>query len=151
MLAKNLVREIIKRGGTAEITEREGNRSDCKNCHKFIVRHNVLVGYEGGEDYTAWFLDPDYDKFIEGETNGQRCEVTGQAHDPHRDYELSGVLGSYDVHMYLSNSGDPKTGGSSYFTVRAISKRGTYDMGSDYNPGQWTFCSRLKDLDWACR
>lgn len=143
MLAKNLVREIVKRGGTAEITDREGRHSRCTGCGTGLTFHHVICAYEGGEDYNTWLADTD---------NGTDCPGTPSAkHEPVIDYELSGTLGSYDVHMYLSNSGDPQTGGSNYFTVRSISKRGTYDIGSDYNPGQWTFCNRLKDLDWACR
>lgn len=56
--------------------------------------------------------------------------------------EVVGTLNGYDVHMYGIES--------DYYTVRAISKRGTYDAGSDYNTGDWTFCSRIKSLSWAC-
>ena len=66
-------------------------------------------------------------------------------------WELSGVLGAYDVHMFLCNGGTPESGGNSYYTVRPIAKRGHHDPFSDYNPGAWTFCNRLRDLDWACR
>lgn len=68
-----------------------------------------------------------------------------------RAYELSGELRGYDVHMYLSNCGTPETGGNSYFTVRRISMRGHHDPTADYNSGAWTFCNRLKDLEWAAR
>lgn len=148
MLAKNLVRQIIKRGGTAEIVERDRRESICTSCGRYVVKHDVICAYEGGEDYTAWFLNPMYEAF---EGDGEGCEATGDDHTPVRDWEVTGTLRNYDVHMYLSNGGQPEDGGSSYFTVRAISKRGQYDMGADYNPGGWTFCDRLKDLDWAVR
>jgi hypothetical protein len=94
MLAKNLVRQIVKRGGTAKIIERQ--------------------------------------------------HVSGA-------FEVSGELNGYDVHMFLSNGGTPERGGSSYYTVRPIAQRGHHDPFSDYNPGGWTFCNRLSDLDWAAR
>lgn len=31
-------------------------------------------------------------------------------------------------------------------TVRAISKCGTYDMGSDYNPGNYIFLNKIKQI-----
>jgi hypothetical protein len=64
---------------------------------------------------------------------------------PH--WELSGTLNGHDVSMTGSNGTDS----CGFYTTRAIAKRGHYDMGSDYNPGGWTFCNRLKDLEWACR
>ncbi len=103
MLAKNLQRAIEKRGGTAQITSREGM---------------------------------------------QRSPFSGERPEA---WELSGTLGGYDVHMYLSNGGQPANGGNSYFTVRPISKRGEHNPFSDYNPGGWTFCNRLRDLEWAAR
>lgn len=151
MQAKRLVNQIIKRGGTAEIKARDGRHSRCSACQKFIIRHDVIACYEGGEDYVAWFLDPNYDKFIEGYTNGQRCEATGSDHEPIIDWEVVGELKGYDVHMFLSNSGQPQDGGNSCYTVRSISRRGEYDPSSDYNSGGFTFCNRLTDLDWAVR
>lgn len=64
-------------------------------------------------------------------------------------WELSGTLNGSDVHMFLCNGGTPDSGGNSYYTVRPISKRGHHDPFSDYNPGAWTFCNRIADLDWA--
>lgn len=87
MLHKNIVRGIIKRGGTAAI-ERDHVGRDC----------------------------------------------------------VVGLLNGYDVHCYPGN-GEPS---NSYFTVRPTYKRGDYDPTSDYNPGGWTFCNRISDLDWAC-
>jgi hypothetical protein len=66
-------------------------------------------------------------------------------------WELSGELNGYDVHMFLCNGGQPADGGNSYYTVRRISMRGHHDPCSDYNPGGWTFCNRIADLDWAVR
>lgn len=92
MLAKNLQKAVIQRGGEASIIERNG-----------------------------------------------------------AGYELTGTLGNYDVHMFLCNGGNPASGGNSYFTVRPMAARGQYDPFSDYNPGGWTFCDRIKDLAWATR
>jgi hypothetical protein len=78
----------------------------------------------------------------------QRDPITGERPEA---WELSGTLNGYDVHMFLCNSGTPDSGGNSYFTVRPSSKRGEYNPSSDYNPGGWTFCNRLRDLDWAAR
>lgn len=61
--------------------------------------------------------------------------------------ELVGELNGHDVHMIISNYSD----GQDFFTVRAITKRGEYDPGSDYNPGGYTFCNRIKDLNWAAK
>lgn len=88
---------------------------------------------------------------------GGTAEITARnlRHNPDfhdiKEYELSGELNGYDVHMYLSNPGDPATGGSSFYTVRQVAKRGHNDPFSDYNPGGWTFCNRIADLDWAAR
>lgn len=94
MQAKRLRNAIVKRGGTAEITERDPG-------------HGAVT------------------------------------------YELSGTLNGSDVHMFLANRGTPDTGGNSYYTVRPITKRGAHDPFSDYNPGGWTFCNRIADLEWA--
>lgn len=58
---------------------------------------------------------------------------------------LNGELSNNDVHMYPRN-GKPE---NDYYTVRPITRRGAHDPFSDYNPGGWTFCNRLRDLDWA--
>jgi len=129
MLAKNLVREIVKRGGEAEITERDLPRAMCTTCHEVVRRSKVLN--MTGPDYVAWFSEPG---------DSTTCP-SGQPHTPRVEYEVNGTLNGYDVHMYGESSG--------YFTVRAISKRGYYDPCSDYNSGGYTFCNRLKDLDWA--
>jgi hypothetical protein len=76
----------------------------------------------------------------------RRDPITGERPEC---YELSGELRGYDVHMFIANRGTPETGGNSYFTVRPIAQRGHNDPFSDYNPGGWTFCNRLRDLDWA--
>lgn len=74
----------------------------------------------------------------------ERCAGCGAVRTEER--ELSGSLGNSDVHMFLGDDG-----GSSYFTVREVSRRGEHDPFSDYNPGGYTFCNRLRDLDWAVR
>jgi hypothetical protein len=135
MLAKNLVKQITKRGGTAEIVERDMRGSVCQVCGDQIRKHNVLN--MTGDDYDAWFSED----FLPRE-NPEQCK-DGSAHMPAIEVEVVGELRGYDVHMYGDSNG--------YFTTRAISKRGEYDQGSDYNPGGWTFCNRLTDLDWACR
>lgn len=144
MLAKNLVREIVKRGGTAEIVARGTRNSTCVNCGEAVTKHHVLN--MNGPDYEAWFSHYQPMENLDH----SRC-ADGSKHKGRESYELSGVLGSYDVHMFLSNLGTPDKGGNSCFTVRSISRRGEYDQSSDYNPSGWTFCNRLRDLDWACR
>ena len=78
----------------------------------------------------------------------RRDPITGEAPE---SWELSGTLRGYDVHMFLSNGGTPNSGGNSYYTVRHIEQRGHHDPFSDYNPGGWTFCNRIADLEWAAR
>lgn len=93
------------------------------------------------------------------EKAGGRAEITrrdGMRPDPitgekPEAWELSGELRGYDVHMFLCNGGTPARGGNDYFTVRPVARRGHHDPFSDYNPGAWTFCNRLRDLEWAAR
>jgi hypothetical protein len=129
MLAKNLVRQIIKRGGTAEIRDRELSNSVCVHCGTTIRRHNVLNMAE--PDYIAWLPTFALDDSV-------KCK-----HEPVPSFEVVGELGGYDVHAYGTNF--------SHYTTRSIAKRGHHDPFSDYNPGGWTCCNRLADLDWACR
>lgn len=56
---------------------------------------------------------------------------------------LEGILNGYDIAMHTEET--------DFYTVRSISKRGTYDMGSDYNSGDYTFCNKLKELSWATK
>jgi hypothetical protein len=60
----------------------------------------------------------------------------------HLRVNLNGTVNGYDVSMHGEQA--------SFFTVRAISKRGHYDPGSDYNSGDYTFCNRIKDLAYYC-
>lgn len=90
MTAKSLIREVKKRGGTAELISK------------------MRPGF-GGKMYESF-------------------TVVGQLND-------------HDIHMIGDHS--------SFFTVREISKRGYFDPGADYNSGGYTFCNRIKDLDWA--
>ena len=59
------------------------------------------------------------------------------------DGAVTGELNGYDIEM-LGND-------SRFYTIRRINKRGYYDLGSDYNPGGYTFCNRIKDLGWTLR
>lgn len=61
--------------------------------------------------------------------------------------DVIGELKDHDIEMHVSDY----SGGSDYYTVRHKNKRGHYDPYADYNTGDWTFCHRLKDLDWAIR
>lgn len=72
--------------------------------------------------------------------------VTRELPSGHTNSELVGEYNGYDVEMHINSDG-----GSSFYTVRKISKRGEYDQGSDYNPGGYTFCNRINDLTWACQ
>ena len=58
---------------------------------------------------------------------------------------VEGILNGHDIHMSGNNGYD-----IGFYTVRAISKRGTYDAGSDYNSGDYTFCEKINQLAWAC-
>lgn len=139
MLAKNLVAAAIKRGGTAELVERDLKHALCTKCGASLTHHNVLN--MSGPDYMAWLPD---------DAEAWDC-TDGGKHEPTKSYEVAGILGNYDVHAFCQP--DWQTGKPSFssYTVRHTSKRGEYDPYSDYNPGGYTFCSRLADLDWACR
>jgi hypothetical protein len=60
-------------------------------------------------------------------------------------YTLTGELNGYDVEMQGSKYED----GANFYTVRKISKRGTYDAGSDYNTGDYIFLEKINQLEWA--
>lgn len=62
---------------------------------------------------------------------------------PRTSYHVEGMLREHDIHMFGQEC--------DFFTVRHISKRGYYDPTSDYNSGDYKFCNRIKDLDWAIR
>lgn len=128
-------------GGEATIQEREGNASRCAHCGVDVRLRNVLN--MNGPDYTAWLPQFVGDGSI-------RCTSPDGNHEGIKSWEVIGTLKGYDVHMFVANLGQPDDGGNNYFTVRAISKRGHHDPFSDYNPGGWTFCNRLADLEWAC-
>ena len=61
-------------------------------------------------------------------------------------YTLEGELNGYDIEMFCNGYDD-----TDFFTVRSIGKRGFHDQGSDYNPGGFLFCHKIKDLAWACK
>ena len=61
--------------------------------------------------------------------------------------KVVGELNGNDILMRLDHYDGFE--GKDYFTVRSIEKRGYYDPGADYNSGDWTFCNRIKDLEWA--
>lgn len=63
--------------------------------------------------------------------------------ETYESVELIGELNGHDVHMHSDES--------SFYTTRRISDRGYNDPGSDYNPSGYTFCNRIKDLDWATK
>lgn len=138
MLAKNLVRQIIKRGGTAEIRKRGGTTSSyCTGCGEYVTFRRVLSMV--GPDYDAWLAE-----------DGDICHPSEDGkHTGNFQWEVVGELNGHDVHMFLCNGGQPDKGGNSYYTTRAIANRGYFDPSSDYNSGNWTFCNRLSDLDWA--
>lgn len=75
--------------------------------------------------------------------------VTGAAGEWERS-DLLGELNGYDIEMILTN-GRTITGENDFYTVRRVSDRGYFDPGSDYNSGGYTFCHKIKDLDWAVR
>ena len=135
MLATNLVKAILKAGGTAEIKERDMRASTCQVCGDSIRKHHVLN--MTGDDYDAWFTED----YMPREWP-QRCKDGGN-HTPRIDVEVVGEVRGYDVHAY----GDTFAS----FTVRHQGKRGHHDPFSDYNSGGYTFCDRLKDLEWAAR
>ncbi|QOH56222.1 hypothetical protein [Rhodococcus rhodochrous] len=58
---------------------------------------------------------------------------------PWTKHEVVGELNGFDIHMDDLES--------DYFTVRHESKRDHFDPGSDYNPGGFRFCYRLRDLE----
>ena len=61
--------------------------------------------------------------------------LIGYMNQPYTNTTLYATLGSYEIEF---------NDGSDYFTSRRIGTK--YDMGSDYNPGGWSFCRRIKDL-----
>lgn len=61
-------------------------------------------------------------------------------------HKLIGELNGYDIEMDGNGLNGEE---SSYFVIRPISKRGEYDPSSDYNPSGYTFCNRIKELDWT--
>lgn len=63
--------------------------------------------------------------------------------------EVVGTLNGHDVHAYCDSFG--KTDAFGHFTTRKISQRGYFDPCADYNSGGYTFCDRIKDLDWATK
>ena len=50
---------------------------------------------------------------------------------------LKGELKYHDIEMIASN----------FYTIRSFSKRGYYDQGSDYNPGDYTYLNTIKSID----
>jgi hypothetical protein len=52
---------------------------------------------------------------------------------------LEAICNGYDVNQ---------CGSSSFVTLRKISDRGTYDQGSDYNPGGYMFLNKLKQIEY---
>lgn len=67
---------------------------------------------------------------------GGTVEITTTA----RGYQkLAAILNDHDI--------DFSENISSFFTVRHIKDRGSYDQGSDYNPGNYHFCYNVYMLE----
>jgi hypothetical protein len=64
-------------------------------------------------------------------------------HDERGRTGVVGTLNGYDIEMMC--------GSEDFYTIRKIDKRDYFDAGSDYNPGGYTFCHRIKDLSWTQR
>lgn len=69
-----------------------------------------------------------------------QTSLDGQVWESHK---VVGQLNGYDINMHDMES--------SYFTIRRETRRDTYDQGSDYNPGGFTFLHRLIELDYYAK